>query len=119
MDKFFPDTLIEKQKRSEKIREYINRTNFNAQQLIDLLSPCMETHFQGKTRNYIWKIKSVVAQFRLGSREAPENTTSLYSWFVCTISGSFSHHLKFYSSMFRQKISSRVVCVNGKQPRLR
>ena len=75
MDKFFPDTLIEKKKkRSEKIREYINRTKFNAQQVIDLLSPCMETHLQRKTRNYVWKIKSVVAQFRLGPQEAPENT---------------------------------------------
>lgn len=74
MDKFFPDTLIEKKKRSEKIREYKLRTKFNAQQVIDLLSPWMETHLQGKTRNYIWKIKSVVAQFRLGPREAPENT---------------------------------------------
>ena len=74
MDKFFPDTLIEKKKSSEKIREYINRTKFNAQQYIDLLSPCMETHLRGKSRNYIWKIKSVVAQFRLGPREAPENT---------------------------------------------
>lgn len=31
-------------------------------------------HLQGKTGNYNWKIKSVVAQFRLGPREAPENT---------------------------------------------
>ena len=31
-------------------------------------------HLQGKTGNYNWKIKSVVAQFGLGPREVPENT---------------------------------------------
>ena len=30
--------------------------------------------------------------------------------------GSFSHHVKSYSFMFLQKISTRVVCVNGEHP---
>ena len=34
---------------------------------------------------------------------------------VC--SGSSSHHVKFYSFMFIHRISTRVVCVNGKQSR--
>ena len=31
-------------------------------------------------------------------------------------SGSFSKHVKFYSFMFMYKISTRVVCGNGKHP---
>ena len=31
-------------------------------------------------------------------------------------SGSFSHHVKFSSLMFMKKISTRVVCLNGKHP---
>ena len=31
-------------------------------------------------------------------------------------SGSFYHHVKFDSFIFMHKISSRVVCVNGKHP---
>ena len=31
-------------------------------------------------------------------------------------SGSPSHHVKFYGFMFMQKISTQVVCVNGKHP---
>ena len=31
-------------------------------------------------------------------------------------SGSFSHHVKFSCLMFMHKISTRVVCLNGKHP---
>ena len=109
-----------KKKRSEKIREYINRTKFNAQQYIDLLSPRMGTyHLQGKTRNYIWKIKSVVAQFRLGPREAPENTGKsvqlicmYYLWVVLPPPQILQFYV--YAEDFQPG-----GCVNGKQPRLR
>ena len=33
-------------------------------------------------------------------------------------SGNFFHHIKFYSIMFMHNISTRVVCVNGKNPTL-
>ena len=36
----------------------------------------------------------------------------------CDLSGSFSYHIEFYSFMFMQKISTRVVCVNGKHPNI-
>ena len=31
-------------------------------------------------------------------------------------SGLFSHHVKFSSLMFMQKVLTRMVCVNGKNP---
>ena len=53
----------------------LTELNLTHNSILDLLSPRMGTyHLQGKTGNYNWKIKSVVAQFRLGPREAPENT---------------------------------------------
>ena len=41
---------------------------------------------------------------------------SAYLDILC--SGNFFHHVKLYSFMFRYKISTRVVCVNGKNPTL-
>ena len=37
----------------------------------------------------------------------------LTSWLLLLCSGSFSHHVKFYSFMFMYNISTQVVCVNG------
>ena len=49
------------------------------------------------------------------------NFCTLFSLFCCFgyfihCSGSFSHHVKFYSFIFIHKISTRVICVNGKHP---
>ena len=40
----------------------------------------------------------------------------LNAWNRLHCSGSFSHHVKFYSFIFMHKISTRVICVNGKHP---
>ena len=43
------------------------------------------------------------------------NLFRLFSTFRCTFcSQPFSHHVKFYSFMFANKIPTRLVCVNGK-----
>ena len=49
------------------------------------------------------------------------NFRTLFSLFCCFgyfihCGGSFSQHVKFYSFIFMHKISSRVICVNGKHP---
>ena len=44
------------------------------------------------------------------------NAISLLSDLDILFNGPFSHHVKFYSFIFIHKISTRVVCVNGKHP---
>ena len=82
---------------------------------------------QGEIGNSGWKIKWF-APFRMESFTKYglqfEATEFFYSlWSVTLISISLqrvvSHLVKFYSFMFMHKISSRVVCVNRKQPRFR
>ena len=72
-----------------------------------------------------WKIKWFVP-FRLGSLRKYglwfEGDITFPLFFVCSAdldvfcSGLFSHHVKFYSFMFMQKVYTRMVCVNGKNP---
>ena len=82
-------------------------------------------HLQGKIRNFSSKIKWLAYSVL----EASENMgcdlrrCNFLRFSVCSAdldiscSGSFSHLVKFCSFTFMHKISTRVVCLNGKHPR--
>ena len=79
-------------------------------------------HLHGKSGNCDWKIQWF-APFRLKRFRILGDAIlllffNLFCWFGYFIhcSGSFSHHVKFYSFIFCTRFFTRVVCVIGKHP---
>ena len=79
-------------------------------------------HLHGKSGNCGWKIQWFapfrLKRFRISGDAILLPFFNLFCWFEYFIhcSGSFSHHVKFYSFIFCTRFFTRVVCVIGKHP---
>ena len=69
------------------------------------------------SRHSDWEASENVGWYFRRNAIFPVFLVSFQLIWIVLCGGLFSHHVKFYSFMFMPKISTRVVCGNGKNPR--